>query len=223
MRAWSLKDGVTGSLALHLGLAIFLIARMWVFPSAYVPYVATLKVDLVDLPDLTKQEMERISQGKSEKKEKQKNNPADLILKNRNQRKEKIQGALDRIKALSQVESEIEAPEKIKGNQISKGSALSGEAKENAQASYYDLVLEKIRANWSLPVWIARQSLSAQVLLRIGPDGLILSQQFIRRSGNAAFDDAVLEAIQRSQPFSKPPADFLSSVAKNGILFGFPL
>ncbi|HTL12283.1 MAG TPA: hypothetical protein VL588_07335, partial [Bdellovibrionota bacterium] len=52
--------GVRRSLFIHAGLLVFIILKSLVFPSAIQPYVPALKVDIVDLPDLTKMDMQKI-------------------------------------------------------------------------------------------------------------------------------------------------------------------
>jgi colicin import membrane protein len=142
-------------------------------------------------------------------------------------RSKKNKSALDRIKALSKISDE-DAPAagpatQIKGNKISKGTSLSGDARESAEASYFDQVRDSLQDNWALPVWVARQNLSAQVQIHIDPNGRVVKVRFVKPSGNTQFDEAVKKTINDSQPFAKPPRDISSSLLVNGILVGFPL
>ena len=89
----------------------------------------------------------------------------------------------------------------IKGNKISKGTSLSGDAKESDQANYYDQFLGRLRDNWALPVWLSRQNLSAQVQIYIDARGRLHGFRFVKLSGNAQFDDAVKQALEESAPF----------------------
>ncbi len=138
----------------------------------------------------------------------------------------KLRSSLARIKALNQMQEE-ELPTSsspvLKGNQISRGSQTSGDAKESNETQYYDSIHSKLLENWSLPVWLARKNLSAQVQLYIDSSGRVRDIRWIKPSGNSTFDDAVRSAIQASEPFARPPADWASSLLVYGIKLGFPL
>jgi TonB family protein len=139
--------------------------------------------------------------------------------------------ALDRLKLLAKIHDKIrESPQKtspspllIKGNQISQGSSLSSDARESLEQNYSDLLKDRLQENWSLPPWISRQNLSAQVEIRIDAQGHLSRVQFVKPSGNSQFDEAVKKTLQLSQPFPHPPEEVRLSLQKNGILIGFPL
>jgi TonB family protein len=137
-------------------------------------------------------------------------------------REKRLHTALARVKALERIEQKESSPV-VKGNKVSKGTSLSGDAKEAAQASYYDTLRERLQENWALPVWIARQELSAQVRIFIDARGRLHNYAFMKPSGNAQFDDAVKKAIADSSPFPAPPAELGSGLLADGILVGFPL
>jgi len=146
-------------------------------------------------------------------------------------RDQKLKSALARIKALNKIKSSIEenierpqaASPQIKGNTVSKGTSLDGDAREAAEASYYDLLRERLQENWALPVWIARQNYSAQVQIYIDPRGNLKSFRFTKPSGNAQFDDAVKRTLSESSPFPKPPEGIADTVGDGGVMIGFPL
>jgi TonB family protein len=100
---------------------------------------------------------------------------------------------------------------------------LSGDAKESAETSYYDLIKDRLAENWALPPWLARQKLSAQVIININAQGHVARIQFTRTSGNPQFDDAIRTAIKQSDPFPSPPQEILTILQNQGILVGFPL
>ncbi len=139
----------------------------------------------------------------------------------------KMKSALARMKALAKIQEETaEQPTVgavIKGNTISKGTSLSGEARESQGPSYYDLVRDRLQRNWELPVWIARQNLSAQIDLFIDTRGTVRAIKFVRTSGNPQFDEAIKRTIAESQPFPAPPKEMTSSLLAHGISVGFPL
>lgn len=241
------------SFGLHVLAIIAVIFKSLVFPSKSKPYIPALRVDMVALPDVLKKDLQNLplTQGakeivealKSAEKEAkkvkpiklpdtpvEKADPHEMVLKPKAsaKREKRLSSALDRIKALAKIESETKAEAKaasgviIKGNQISKGSSLSGNAKE-AEARYEDAVLSKLQQNWSLPVWLSRQNLSAKVRIFIDSRGRIRSYRFEQASGNAQFDTAIKKTLEESQPFPPPPEAVASAMLVDGIPLGFPL
>ncbi len=158
--------------------------------------------------------------------------PDELVLKPKTgavdpkARERQMKNALARIEALAKISAESGGSAKeetlIKGNRISRGTSLSGDARESAQASYYDALRERLQENWALPVWVARQNLSAQVQIYITAQGRLENFRFLKLSGNAQFDDAVKRAIHESQPYPRPPAE-IAQIVRDGITVGFPL
>jgi len=161
----------------------------------------------------------------------EKADPDEMVLKPKPQatKQAKLENrnrnALARLKSLNKITSEDKprAAPIIKGNFISKGTSLSGDAKEAAEASYFDALREKLNANFGLPVWIARQNLSAQIQLFIDAHGRLHGFKFTKNSGNAQFDSAVKKTISDSQPFPAPPEGIASALLNDGIVVGFPL
>jgi TolA protein len=247
------STGLKWSLGLHLGFAVFLIIKSLVFPSAATPYVPTLRVDIVGLPDILKKDLNNIPSTKEitdivKKAEDEAKNikpqklppmpkkevaePDEMVMKPKLQSPEKtekdrdkrLRAAMDRMKALAKLGGdERKSAPLIKGNKISKGESLSGEARESDQSNYYDSVLTQVRGNWALPVWLSRQSLSAQVQIYIDAKGRLHGIRFVKLSGNPQFDDAVKHALEESQPFPAPPRELAANMLVNGITFGFPL
>lgn len=244
------QAGLRWSLGLHVAALLAIAVKSLVFPGTVTPYVPTLRVDIVGLPDVLKKDLSNVPATKEVSEilkkaaqdaekikpkklppivvKKEIAEPDEMALKPRNaanaekSREKKLKAALDRMKALAKISRETSAPP-IKGNKISKGSSLSGDAKESDQTNYYDSILGRLRDNWSLPVYLSRQNLSAQVQIYIDARGRLHSFRFVRLSGNSQFDDAVKRALQESAPFPVPPQELTSNVLVNGIIFGFPL
>lgn len=242
------------SFGIHAAFVALVLVKCLAFPGTAKPYIPSLRVDMVDLPDMLKKDMHNVPLNqdakeiadalKNAEKEakkikpveipdqpKEKADPDELVLKPKKasdtDKLKNLKSALDRIKALSKIESESKSEKAtkviIKGNKISKGTSLSGDAKEAAQASYYDDLRAKLQENWALPVWIARQNFSAQVQVFIDPYGRVRSFRFMKTSGNDQFDSAIKKTLEDSQPFPRPPDDIASSLLVDGILVGFPL
>jgi outer membrane biosynthesis protein TonB len=156
----------------------------------------------------------------SKEKTKQKEKPQD--------RDKKIKGALARIKALSKFSNADEKPatrpsQLIAGNQISKGTSLSGDAKENAITGYDQALRDRLVENWALPIWLSRQNLSAKVQLFLDARGYVKDYRFLKRSGSEQFDLAVRKTIEDSQPFPPPPDTIRAWILREGVTLGFPL
>jgi outer membrane biosynthesis protein TonB len=251
------KRALQLSFGLHVAAILLVIFKTLVFPSKPKPYVPSLRVDMVALPDVLKKDLQNLpltqsakeiaealkSAEKEAKKVKpiklpdvEKAEPDELVLKPKKvqpdaeksaKREKKLSSALDRIKSLAKLEKEIKSEAKaagviIKGNKTSKGSSLSGNAKES-DARYEDAVLSKLQQNWSLPVWLSRQNLSAKVRIFIDSRGRIRSFRFDQASGNAQFDAAIKRTLDESQPFPAPPESVASAMLVDGIALGFPL
>lgn len=245
------------SIVLHSLLLLFFIGQK-VFTPQLKPMVIepTLRVDLVGLPDLTKNEMpeallrnapkeipapvpEKIKEAEPPKliekaemsiPDKKIPPPKKGIPEKTVPLKNQISNALNRIKSIESLKMEQEASERdtqnatlIKGNRISKGSSLSGAAKEALEVSYFEKVKDALNDNWALPPWLARLPLSAQVLIQIDAEGHVLSSRFIKSSGNSQFDQMVKTTIQETIPFPRPPKNLLSQISEKGFVLGFPL
>jgi len=245
-----LGRAITWSLFVHGAIAIFIIIKSLVFPGAPIFITPSLRVDLVGLPDLLKKDLSQVSKTlpkpdiqekaptpvkpvaqieEAAKPEEMVLNPKKSLKKTETKldktKENKIQSALARIRALEKLKDKDEEDDSvvIKGNQISKGTSLSGDARENAESGYYGLVRESLAEFWSLPPWLSRQKLVAQIEIRIDPAGTILSYRFVKSSGNPQFDEAILGTLRDAQPLPRPPKALLTSLSDNGIVVGFPL
>ncbi len=238
----------------HAAFILFILIKSLVFPSKPAPFVPTLRVDMVGLPDVLKKDLKSAppTQGMKEIAEAlkraeqdakrikplklpdpvEKTAPDELVLKPKATqddaaRSKRLKNAMDRIKALERIKGEAgdkpSRQEIVKGNQISKGTSLSGDAKEAAEASYYDHLRDRLQENWALPVWLARQDLQAQVQIFVDGRGRLREFRFVKTSGNTQFDSAIKKALEESQPFPIPPQEIAGSVLSDGVLVGFPL
>lgn len=161
--------------------------------------------------------------------------PDEMVLKRKQeaeeqkQREKNIKDSLARMKSLAKIQEfkdSANAPQSaplIKGNKISKGTSLSGDARESDNSTYYDQLRDHLASQWSLPVWLSRQNLSAQVQIRVTSSGRLGGYKLTKSSGNAQFDEAVIRALQDSQPYPRPPSDLARELEVRGVLVGFPL
>lgn len=152
--------------------------------------------------------------------------------------KAKQQSAIDKLKAmaaLEKIKEDVAAEkakevakgkaddggQKIKGNLLSPGTALTGLAKLQHDTYAADLD-NHIKQHWALPEWLAKRDLKAQARVQIDSRGNILGRKIVKSSGNPSYDEEVLATIDRSAPFPAPPEKFLALVSVDGILIGFP-
>ena len=249
----TLSKGLKWSFIAHGVFFFVIILKSLVFPSQAPPYIPSLRVDVVGLPDILKKDLAKVSKAteqsqldakKAEERQAEKElkpkivkaakikemaDPNEVVLKPKQQSKKdardkKLKNALARIKALEKISDEP-APKAVvvRGNAVSKGTSLSGDAKETSDSAYFDAVRNRLLESWALPVWIARQNLSAKVKIYIDARGRVHGMEFIKTSGNPQFDSAVKKAIADSDPFPVPPTELINFVLVNGITFGFPL
>jgi len=247
---YSLKSALTLSAAIHLAVFGFLFLKWIFFPSAPMTFIPTLRVDMVGLPDVLKKDLSRLEHLPLPKEEApalpkkaepkadvEPTSSKDILFKPKKVKslpsekkvENQMKSALNRIKALDKIKDDDDTPKStsetavIRGNKISPGTSLSGEAKEAIETSYFEKVRDQLLEVWTLPPWLARQNLEAQIQVTINGVGVVTGLRFIKPSGNAQFDEAVKAAISQAQPLPKPPKDILGLVGSQGILIGFPL
>jgi TonB family protein len=244
-----IKRFILISASLHVGLILFLVIKSVVAPSQPKEYLPSLRVDLVALPDrkvndpvepaptVAPEPSAAPAVAKEEPKTKPDIKPetdkGDMSVKKPDPKKkkekskkekaaqEKMKQALARIKAIERIKAMTGEP--IKGNQVSKGSAITGEAKIALETSYIDLVRERIVTYWELPKWLKDQNLSANVQVFIDRKGQMTRYQFIKPSGNEQFDNEVKRTIQAASPFPVPPSELISDLSSDGIIYRFPM
>lgn len=111
--------------------------------------------------------------------------------------------------------------QKVKGNVLSPGTALTGLAKLQHDTYAADLD-HHIKQHWAVPEWLANRDFKAQAKVYFDARGNILGRKIVKSSGNQSYDDAVLSTIDQSAPFPPPPEKFTAIVETDGILIGFP-
>lgn len=246
------RVGMRLSIVAHLLVLLIVVMKSLVFPGQPKPLIPSLRVDLVGLPDMLKKDKfklprpsnptelaEELKKAEASAKKMTKTSPLvepakpdEMVVKPKPEtqqkksdaREKKLKGALARIKALEKLSSDDSKPSVVvKGNKISKGGSLSEDARESDEASYYDLLKDRLQENWALPPWLARQNLAARVEVFIDAKGKLKNFRFLRGSGNAQFDEAIKNALTASQPFPAPPDNLAAGLLSDGISVGFPL
>jgi colicin import membrane protein len=105
------------------------------------------------------------------------------------------------------------------GNGLAKSGTGSGSGGTAASPGYADKVRRVVRPNIS---WGGEtEGLETVIAVRCSPTGTLLGATISRSSGNAAWDDAALRAVQRSDPMpldvnGKAPSSFLITLRPAG-------
>ncbi len=125
------------------------------------------------------------------------------------------------LKELSEGEVADTGREILAGNIVSQGYSVTGDVASDMDV-YQGHLKVHIRKSWNLPGWMQASNLSAKVLVKFAPNGRILSQVFLKNSGNSEFDSHVLRAIKEAEPFPKPPPSLEREVMEEGVELGYP-
>jgi colicin import membrane protein len=80
----------------------------------------------------------------------------------------------------------------------------TSDAEQTALGRYISAVTDLLHDAWDKPVGLA-QSTSAVVDFDISPDGKYVNVRITRRSGNAQFDQSVLECFRNADSPGSPP------------------
>jgi colicin import membrane protein len=86
------------------------------------------------------------------------------------------------------------------------GGSRGGMSGGNTALRIYQMEVEfLIKSNWNYPDELAnRKDIEAVVILNVKRDGTVLDTDFDKPSGNNAFDQSVLKAIEKSKPQIPP-------------------
>jgi colicin import membrane protein len=165
--------------------------------------------------------------------EKKKEDDAINLEATKNRQKDALarlrqQAALEEIERKAEAEAKrqkaLEAvrgsAQQYKGNVLSTGNSLTGLAKLQAE-SYIANVHSHMRQNWSLPDYLRRRNLNAEIVVKFDAQGNILAKALVRSSGNPTFDEIALSAVQNSSPVPPPPEKFVKIASVEGFLFRF--
>lgn len=107
------------------------------------------------------------------------------------------------------------------GNIISKGGSVQGEVANDAD-EFTATVQTHVRKFWRAPPWSAGQNYKVRVVVKLAPNGRVLSKMVSRSSGRPEFDASALEAVQAADPFPPAPEFFKRILMNEGIECGFP-
>ncbi|MEK7356504.1 MAG: cell envelope integrity protein TolA [Bdellovibrionota bacterium] len=131
--------------------------------------------------------------------------------------------AMEKIKKMMEQEAsntKVAAPTVVKGNEVSKGSALKGLARI-AQENYLRTVDASVKRRWDLPKWMSDANLSARIRLYVDARGTVVKAVFIKTSGNEDYDARIKTAVEAASPFPAPPNELVNVLSVDGIELEF--
>ncbi len=87
-----------------------------------------------------------------------------------------------------------------------------GKKKEEVANSYIQLIKGIIDSNWGVEKsLIKNKNYITKVDIKLDFRGDLVYKKIVKSSGNAYFDGTIMEAIQKSAPFPKPPPEILDN------------
>lgn len=119
-------------------------------------------------------------------------------------------------RAQQRQQEEAEFMRRMAEVEAAEAASLTQQAEARAEASrrqaavagvvgqYRDLISAKVRGNTRLPDNL-KGNPEVRIRVKLLPTGEVQSVQLTRSSGNPAYDDAVLRAIEKSSPLPLPP------------------
>ncbi len=107
------------------------------------------------------------------------------------------------------------------GGRSSRASGWEDRQAELLYNAYYDEVERRVRQNWIPPQNFdpRRESLMTVVSLVLLPDGRVQSSYIEQSSGSPYFDQSVMRAILKSDPFPPPPVGLTKDNFELGLRF----
>lgn len=141
--------------------------------------------------------------------------------------KKSQESALKRLEAMARLEKQSRADSAakalsklanrpVRGNEVSKGNALSGLTRLDHDR-YLDTLEARIRQAWNPPKFLAKAGLRVRVVLLIDSSGSVTQRKIVQSSGNSVFDDSALAAVEAAEPLPAPPDSLQSILAHQGV------
>ncbi|MBD65655.1 MAG: hypothetical protein CME62_10645 [Halobacteriovoraceae bacterium] len=202
---------------------------------------ASVRVDVVAMPKLTLKELEKVELSKPAEPEPavpEKTQPTNETSK---VEYKKVKKKVDMKNLLSQYSQKKVETKKVvqkkklntdlkniilEGNKISQGSSTVGEKSDNKNEVFINYIQsfpDIVRPYWKLPSYLLEQDLRCRLRLYISSVGKIIKIEIFESSGELEYDNKAIEAVRKSSPFPKPPAEVKQRVLQGDVILGFPL
>jgi TonB family protein len=253
------RAGLARSLAIHgfvLLIALASAALKWISSSdedeakrRAMMQKQAIRVDIVDLPRMKMDELQKVDLTKEVKKEvedetpppppppsktamidktqtvEKKKEPEPKVSEQVKRIRERLRADMKRRELIAKLKSKQqeneEGRELVAGNKVSEGYSLHGDIASELDA-YNGKARAHLQKNWNVPGWMLASNLSSRVLVKIAPDGRVISKNFLKRSGNSEFDMYISKAIEAADPLPPPPDALKKTFMEDGIEWGFP-
>jgi len=177
-----------------------------------VPSEKAMKLETKDAPKADT----KVAEEKKKADDAQKKRLADLRASLRVEQRRK-----ELLAELKGADGEGEGRAPLAGNVLSQGYSVTGDVADDMDI-FQGHLKAHLRKTWSLPGWMQASNLSARVLVKLAPTGKVLSQTFLKKSGNEEFDRYVAQALQEAEPYPAPPPSLHRVIMEQGIEWGFP-
>jgi TonB family protein len=84
------------------------------------------------------------------------------------------------------------------------------------------MVRSKIIKNWvRTHAGSDTQRLSARIRVQINASGAVISKSFAKSSGDAAFDNSAMRAVEQASPLPPPPPEIMAEALREGFVVDF--
>ena len=95
-------------------------------------------------------------------------------------------------------------------------------AQDPGYAQYQSTVRSKIIRNWvKTHAGSETQKLSARIRVQINASGTVISKSLAKTSGDAAFDNSAMRAVEQASPLPPPPPEIMAEALRDGFVIDF--
>ncbi|MBI5493092.1 MAG: cell envelope integrity protein TolA [Deltaproteobacteria bacterium] len=99
------------------------------------------------------------------------------------------------------------------------GRGLSGGNLQAKYPAYYNIIHDRVQENWIYPEGFELSKVSVIASMRISRAGALMDVWLEKSSGNARFDQSLLDAVKKAAPFPPLPQDLDGSQLETGLRF----
>ena len=102
--------------------------------------------------------------------------------------------------------------ERVLRQEVKVKSRLTSSLAQQKALSYADEIAQIIHSNWGVEKSLIKdKNYVAKVYIKLDFRGDLIYKKIVGSSGNAYFDGTIMEAIEKSAPFPKPPPEILDN------------
>lgn len=99
------------------------------------------------------------------------------------------------------------------------GGGLSSGSLQAKYPAYYNVIHDRVQENWVYPEGFELSKVSVIASMRISRAGALLDVWLEKSSGNARFDQSLLDAVRKAAPFPPLPQDLEGGNLETGLRF----